>query len=314
MPIRQIPASDYHHVLNLLEASFPDVSRTFFHSVTHFDPWYDERFSLGVDMGGKPVSFLQIFDRTVLLNHQPVRIGGIGGVGTHPNHEGKGYATKLLRHAQEVMQRENMTGSILFTKINPFYERLGWKTLPLQEQEIAVSEVSSLKNPHCSSQPVKESDYETLHELYQLEQHNYHGTLIRTISYWKNRVRWMNHTCRVIRNRDEVVAYLYGAKYRKDIPTLQLTEFGLKDHDPDTVSAWLEAAVQLAQENRCCTLRSNFTVHPAVQQFITDNQIPVHEKPYHYIMWWDCDSSCLSKEINRLIKANQFIYWQTDAF
>ena len=46
---------------------------------------------------------------------------GIGGVYTRPDERGKGRATKLLRHAQELY-----SPLVLHTTIDGFYERLGF--------------------------------------------------------------------------------------------------------------------------------------------------------------------------------------------
>src|SRR4249919_2967037 len=43
------------------------------------------------------VSHASIHEREVLVNGEPVRIAGIGAVMTHPDHQGHGLATAVLR-------------------------------------------------------------------------------------------------------------------------------------------------------------------------------------------------------------------------
>lgn len=314
MCIRTVSSGEFHLALDVLEKAFPDVSRRFFHAITQHDPWYNEKFGLALETGKKLASYLQLFDRTLLIEGKPIRFGGIGSVGTRPRYKGKGYASKLMKHAEQVMQEENMQGGLLFTKIHPFYEKLGWKTLPLQEQEVSIHEIQLEKKSNLYWKPFKENNIETLHEIYVQEQTHLSGTLQRIPAYWKARPNWMDHTCIIIFCDDEIIAYLYGAKYRENVPTMHITEYGLKSHNEQTACALFQSAKELAIEKKCRDIRINLLAHPFLTQFIGEKNWKWDNQPYNYIMWKDVNHSGLYNQLEQLANQNRFIYWQTDAF
>lgn len=314
MQIRPVTSEDFPMVLAMLEQAFPDVTRSFFHAVSQYDPWYNENFSLAVEVDKKIVAFLQVFDRTMILDGNPIRIGGIGSVGTHPKHTGKGYASILMKHAYELIQKEGMAGGLLFTKIHPFYERLGWQTLHLTEQVVQIIDLPIAPNKAFTSRPFKESDIESLHEIYQNEQKTISGTIQRNSSYWQKRPFWMSHPCRVILKEQKIVGYFYTAKYREHVPMLHVIEYGFLSPDEETVRAWFAELVNTAKEKFCSCLCANVLVHPTVKKIMQDQNIPLIPQPYHYMMWKEANDQNLLNQINRKIQEDLFVYWQTDAF
>eukprot|EP00035_Acanthoeca_spectabilis_P003507 m.93677 g.93677 ORF g.93677 m.93677 type:complete len:471 (-) comp12165_c0_seq1:210-1622(-) len=74
------------------------------------------------------VSSLRVFRRTVLVDGQPVALGGIGEVGTLPTWRGRGVASALLRFSVEHMERTGVEISGLHgvAAATPLYARLGW--------------------------------------------------------------------------------------------------------------------------------------------------------------------------------------------
>lgn len=314
MQIRTVPAEDFSSVRHLLEQAFPDVSRSFFHAISQYDPWYNEKFSLAVEVGNKLVSFLQIFDRTMMIEGKPVRFGGIGSVGTHPNHTKKGYASALLNHAVQVMEQEEMAGGVLFTKIHPFYEKLGWQTLNLKEQIFQVNDLKFYTGNGFSSRPLRENDIEAVHDIYEKEQSKYSGTIRRNLPYWKKRPHWMSHPCRVLMQQDKVIGYYYTAKYRENVPMLHIIEYGFHNPDKEVINAFFEDVHKVAQENFCTSICANFHVHPQLNQFIQIQNIQSAQQPYSYMMWKNTGDQNIHKQINQLAQENAFIYWQTDAF
>ena len=76
------------------------------------------------------VSHVGIFMRDATVDDSPVRIGGIGGVMTHPAFRRKGLATAALNHAREFLaKQERVAFALLFCepKTAPFYARLDWR-------------------------------------------------------------------------------------------------------------------------------------------------------------------------------------------
>ena len=57
---------------------------------------------------GQPVSHIGIVQREVVILGCRIRIGSVGSVGTHPDHQKKGYATRLLRGCVEKLRRDGV--------------------------------------------------------------------------------------------------------------------------------------------------------------------------------------------------------------
>ncbi|HUV05926.1 MAG TPA: GNAT family N-acetyltransferase [Armatimonadota bacterium] len=96
------------------------------------DPWYRHEYTRVCVLDGKLVSALQICEREVRVGSARIRMGGIGNVATHPDHRKKGYSSRLLRDAIAVMREHGMDFSVLFTGIQPFYEKAGWCSVPVR--------------------------------------------------------------------------------------------------------------------------------------------------------------------------------------
>jgi GNAT superfamily N-acetyltransferase len=91
-----------------------------------------EWYVLVRDLDGVLTSMIEILERTVTVDSQPVRVGGIGGVGTHPDYRRLGHSTAALRVAADFL-RENLAVpfGLLVTGEEeiPFYGRLGWRVI-----------------------------------------------------------------------------------------------------------------------------------------------------------------------------------------
>jgi predicted acetyltransferase len=81
---------------------------------------------------GKPphdvVCHVGLFTRNARWNDKDVTIGGVGGVATHPDRRGQGYATAAMRTAVQCFAREGKDFAVLFCEPHnfSFYRNLGW--------------------------------------------------------------------------------------------------------------------------------------------------------------------------------------------
>jgi aminoglycoside 2'-N-acetyltransferase I len=85
------------------------------------------------DDEGRLVSHVGILTRVGMHNEQTVRIGGIGGVLTHPSARGQGYASAGIQKAVAVLTKNNGVDFVLLVclpPLVPFYARLGWRQFP----------------------------------------------------------------------------------------------------------------------------------------------------------------------------------------
>ena len=137
-------------------------------------------------VGGRIVSTLRIWDRWVHLGSTPVRMGGIGGVTTHPDYRQRGIATRLMEHAAEYMRDEGYDLGLLFTMIPArFYRRLGWNCVPLMGFHAKLSRPPQPGRSALEVLPFDESrDLEGTVALYQRYNAGRSGSLLRPRPYW----------------------------------------------------------------------------------------------------------------------------------
>jgi aminoglycoside 2'-N-acetyltransferase I len=82
--------------------------------------------------GGRRVSVVGLYRRNSGHDGMPVRIGGIGGVMTHPEHRRRGFAGAGMAEARHLFAAEGVDFALLFCepKNIGFYGALGWSVFP----------------------------------------------------------------------------------------------------------------------------------------------------------------------------------------
>jgi GNAT superfamily N-acetyltransferase len=114
--------------------------------------WAPAEWSIRVwDDAGALVSHVGLLARDALMDDLPVRIGGIGGVKTHPAARGKGFASAGLREAVRFFSDELRVAFALLVCLPPtipFYERQGWRrfdgTLLVQQPDGTIAFTANL--------------------------------------------------------------------------------------------------------------------------------------------------------------------------
>ena len=97
---------------------------------SRFFTWAKPQWSVLLWDGEELVSRVGLLVRDAFHDNAPKRIGGIGGVATHPSMQGKGLASKGMREAEKHFHEElNVDYALLFCRdhLVPFYEKLGWR-------------------------------------------------------------------------------------------------------------------------------------------------------------------------------------------
>ena len=75
------------------------------------------------------VSYVGLYLREATCDGQPVRVGGVGNVKTHPAARGRGYAALGIRRAAEFLAEQGVGFGLLVCKSSliGYYARLGWR-------------------------------------------------------------------------------------------------------------------------------------------------------------------------------------------
>ncbi len=114
----------------------------------------------------------------------PVRMGGVGGVGTKEEHRGKGCARKVMEDSNAFMKEAGFAVAMLFG-IRDFYTKFGYAvcmaecslTLKAKDAERAASR-------HTFS-PAEGPDLELVRELYEETNSSRTGSVVRKEGPWK---------------------------------------------------------------------------------------------------------------------------------
>jgi aminoglycoside 2'-N-acetyltransferase I len=88
---------------------------------------------IGWDAEGVALCYVGVILREARWNERGVRVGGIGGVKTHPAFRGRGFATSAIRRALDFFHGQgDVDFGLLVCEpgLVPLYERLGWRRFP----------------------------------------------------------------------------------------------------------------------------------------------------------------------------------------
>ncbi len=96
--------------------------------------WATHQWSvIGWDAEGGALCYVGMILREARWNERAVKVGGIGGVKTHPDSRGRGLATTAIQRALDFFREQrDVDFALLVCKpsLVPFYERIGWRMFP----------------------------------------------------------------------------------------------------------------------------------------------------------------------------------------
>lgn len=94
-----------------------------------FEWAYPPDYCVVVWSGEDPVGFTGVFERDGSIEGRPTRLGGLGGLATHPAWRHRGIATAAIRAAVRELSRPSGPDVALFFAHEahvPWFEHLGW--------------------------------------------------------------------------------------------------------------------------------------------------------------------------------------------
>jgi predicted N-acetyltransferase YhbS len=203
---RTMRAEERAGFLDLVDTAFTDEDPAHFARYLDADPHLDCEDTWVAVEAGRIVSSVQVFTRTIRLRGEAVALGGIGSVATHPDREGRGHATALLRRAIDDMVARGAVLSLLFTGRRGFYERLGWVQVPH-----ALLAVRRGAGPSPAvGRPFSPADLPRVRDLYEAYSGARDGTTVRDAAYWRGQLRFAGNPDEhfaVLEEGGEIVAY-----------------------------------------------------------------------------------------------------------
>lgn len=214
MQVREMKREDRGAVLDLLQHAFG--VRELFERYMDFDPAFAYGdYLLALD-GDAPVACVQIFDKTIRMRGESLRLGGIGSVATHASQRGHGVAADLLERALERMRGRSMWLSLLFAApVAPLYERLGWHRIPAPL--LRLSQADRAAAPATpAGRAFQPQDLWQVNGLYEAYTEPLSGPTLRDASYWRGQLRTAgtpDEDFRVAERDGAMVAYARVASF-----------------------------------------------------------------------------------------------------
>ncbi len=184
--IRPIRESELDELLDLICAVHNPNGRERYRGYIEGDPTWRTSQSPVVVVDGRIVSTLRIWERRVHVGATHFRMGGVGGVTTHPDYRKRGIATRLMEHAADYMRDDGYDLGLLFTEIPAgFYRRLGWCCVPLTGFHAELRRPAKRGRSALEVLPFDESrDLEETVMLYRRHNAGRSGSLSRPRPYW----------------------------------------------------------------------------------------------------------------------------------
>jgi predicted N-acetyltransferase YhbS len=145
--IRTIQEQEEIFALNAIAFSkgTPPTPPEFFPHHVLDDARYRLEQTRALFVNGKIVSAVSVFDRAMWVFGKEIPYGGIGDVSTLPSEQGKGYSSKVMRDVIEFMKAKGYPLSVLFTGIQPYYEKFGFQIAP--QTKMVIERFTVERNP-----------------------------------------------------------------------------------------------------------------------------------------------------------------------
>ncbi len=310
--IRHAERDELDEVLDLLRLAFPQVPRHYFESIVVDDPEYDPRYSLVIEHNEKFVSHLQIFARSVMIDGDRVRFGGIGSVGTPPAYRRRGYATVLLRHAIAFMQEEGFEGSLLFTGIQGFYAKLGWMSIHRRLIELPLPGIAPESSSRVSVVKMEQKHLRRVSSLADSFHPDATGRIVREPGHWLRPRLWLFEDERwVVLRNDCVVGFFCCRPWTEQ--AMLVSEFAYDDQQL-TPADFFAMLHRIAYRGEWRRILGNFLFDSGLHTYLEQSTLAYQEQIDSCMMWRDLGESSHYKQLERSAQEGSFLFWETDAF
>ena len=271
MEIRAARESELEQVVELCCLAFnPDGHERYWQYIKG-DSSYRLPQTRVVVVNDRVISTLRVWERRMRVGDSLVTMGGIGGVCTHPNYRGVGYASALMRDTIDYLRTMGCDLGVLFTIIpEAFYHRLGWTSLPLHGFNLTCDSATRLTDAAdwqiTNFDP--ETDLDAVAALYDLASTEQSGTIARTRAYWDtapSRIRGILPTVIAQRN-GQVKGYL---NYEIDGKRMEVREVAYAPDNPSVLDALVSHLLQACAAEAVEEIEGRLPAqHPFVERLI----------------------------------------------
>lgn len=300
MEIRGVRESELEQVVELSCIAFNPDGHERYWGYVKGDSSYRLPQTRVVVVNDKVVSTLRVWERRMRVGASLVTMGGIGGVCTHPDYRGVGYASALMRDTIDYLRVTGCDLGVLFTIIpEAFYRRLGWTALPLHSFTVKYNVVGQVAD--SSAWQVTdfnpETDLDAVAVLYDLANAQQSGTIARTRAYWDmapSRIRGVLPTV-VARQNGHIGGYL---NYEMEAERVEVCEVGYAPGDLSVLDALVSHFLQVCETQGVEEIGGRFpSQHPFAERLIASCNSPVTPTEYTGMMLYAVDLPVLLRRL-----------------
>lgn len=183
---------------------------------SHRDPWRDRDRLFGCLVDGRVVSAVHLMHRPVHVPGGKWTFGAIAGVATYEEFRGRGYSSRLMRMAMDQMTEDGVDIGLLLTGINPFYEKMGWATIPRTTFRATVQRPFDVRSQAELSADIPSTELAPIHDAFNADRP---FAVDRSPEYWKGWADvWMRGATRiVVRDGSKPIAYAVARKWKDGV-------------------------------------------------------------------------------------------------
>jgi GNAT superfamily N-acetyltransferase len=130
------------------------------------EPGFDYTSHRSGVLDGRVVSYAEVKPYTLRYGRVKLRVGGVGGVCTHPDHRGHGYASAVLQDSLAYMAEQGIHLALL-NGVRGYYDRFGFSPVwPKYAFEVPAAEAARLQPELRLREPTMQ-DIPFMARLYQ---------------------------------------------------------------------------------------------------------------------------------------------------
>ncbi|MHB8579808.1 MAG: GNAT family N-acetyltransferase [Ignavibacteriaceae bacterium] len=292
-------------VVDLCDAAFPKTPREYFERHVLKDKTLDEKDTRILLIDGKIVSSVQVFPRTIYVQKEKIKIGGIGNVATLPAERGKGYAGLLVKDSLDYIIKKGYTLSMLTTSINSYYEKFGFQTIV---RTIANINCNEGKNHKEISQFDKTNDLKNIINIYDGFNSGKIGTIVRDEKYWLSQIEFSGEDkdlFLIYESKGEAIGFIRAQRKENYITVL---EYAFKDNNTLVFAKLIEELSYMTDINE---FKLFLTME---EEEIINSRFSISLKNEKDFMICFLDNSLSMKIKNELLKDRNLNFWQSDFF
>ena len=270
MEIRAVRESELEEMVKLQCLIFdPDRYERYWHYIRN-DPSYHFEQTRVVIVDGRMVATLRIWDRDMRIGSRSVRMGGIGGVGTHPDHRRTGYASAMMKEAIEYMRSAGYDISVLFSsRAQPLYRSLGYESAPMEGVRIVPRRTVDSVKTDWQVEPFDEKrDLEQVVALYDAYNAKRSGAIVRSRAHWDTTIARLRGTLPAVvaRHGDTLGGYLSCVV---EGSAVHVDEVAYDRSDPSALVALAHHLLRVCEEKQIKEIRGEIPRrHPLIDQLV----------------------------------------------